>query len=174
MPLSLYDATVPGFIRTLTAISGVMAKGRGYYLSHAMDVESLPGERLCGDMLPFSFQINSIVHHSIEAIEGVQAGTFGIPHPLAKDDFGSLEAHVQSAIGKLKALTPDDVNDLSGKDVTFIVGDTKIPFRAEGFLMSFSVPNFHFHATTAYDIFRMKGVPIGKRDYLGALDVKTS
>jgi hypothetical protein len=45
----------------------------------------------------------------------------------------------------------------------------KLPFMAEGFLLSFSLPNFYFHATTAYDILRTKGVPLGKRDYLGKL-----
>lgn len=172
MSFSLYDATVSGYIRTLKAISGVMAKGRKHYEEHAMDVESIPNERLCGDMLPFSFQINSIRHHSIEAIEGVQSGEFGVPHPLAKDDFTSLEALVQQTISELEALTPEDVNALEGKDVTFVMGDLRIPFTATGFLMSFSVPNFHFHATTTYDILRMKGVPLGKRDYLGAMDIK--
>jgi uncharacterized protein len=37
----------------------------------------------------------------------------------------------------------------------------------EAFLMGFSLPNFYFHATTAYDILRKEGVPLGKRDYLG-------
>jgi Domain of unknown function (DUF1993) len=52
--------------------------------------------------------------------------------------------------------------------------DFKMPFVAEGFLLSFSLPNFHFHATTAYDILRSKGVPLGKRDYLGQLRLKSS
>lgn len=172
MAFSLYDATVSGYIRTLTGISGVMAKGRQHYHDNAMNIEDIPQERLCGDMLPFSFQINCIRHHSIEAIEGVQTGIFGIPHPLEKEDFTSLEELVKKTISELKALTPDEVNGLENKDVTFVMGDIKIPFTATGFLMSFSVPNFHFHATTAYDIFRMKGVKIGKRDYLGALDIK--
>ena len=64
-------------------------------------------------------------------------------------------------------MTPDEINALEGKDVLFQFGDMKMPFTAEGFLLSFSVPNLHFHATTAYDILRMKGVPLGKRDYMG-------
>jgi hypothetical protein len=43
---------------------------------------------------------------------------------------------------------------------------------AEGFLMSFSLPNLHFHATTTYDILRARGVPLGKRDYLGQMRLK--
>jgi len=41
-----------------------------------------------------------------------------------------------------------------------------VPFTAENFALSFSLPNFHFHATTAYDIRRMNGVTIGKRDFI--------
>ena len=48
----------------------------------------------------------------------------------------------------------------------------KLPFTAENFLLSFSLPNFYFHATTAYDILRHKGVPIGKRDFMGRMRMK--
>jgi len=59
-----------------------------------------------------------------------------------------------------------------GKDVIFALGDRKLPFTAEDFLMSFSLPNFYFHATTAYDILRTNGVPLGKRDFMGRLKLK--
>jgi hypothetical protein len=65
------------------------------------------------------------------------------------------------------------VNTLEGKDVVFEVRDMKLPFTAEGFLLSFSLPNFYFHATTAYDILRTKGVPLGKRDFLGKMRLKS-
>ncbi len=174
MSLSLYDATVDGFIRQVDAIASILKKGREHYAANAMDIDSIAHEQLCGDMLPLHFQINSVRHHSIEAIEGVQAGEFGIPHPLADTSFAGLETLVAKTSDELKALKPDDINALGGKDVTFVMGELKIPFTAEGFLMSFSVPNFHFHATTTYDILRMKGVALGKRDYLGALAVKQS
>jgi hypothetical protein len=73
----------------------------------------------------------------------------------------------------LQKLTPAEVNGLAGKDVTFQIRDFKLPFTAENFFLSFSLPNFHFHATTGYDILRMKGVPLGKRDYMGNLRLKT-
>ena len=68
--------------------------------------------------------------------------------------------------------TPDAVNALGGRDVVFHLGEHKLPFTAEGFLMSFSLPNFYFHATTAYDILRTNGVPLGKRDFMGRLKMK--
>ena len=39
--------------------------------------------------------------------------------------------------------------------------------RAVQLLLGHSMPNVYFHATTAYNILRQIGVPIGKRDFLG-------
>jgi hypothetical protein len=80
---------------------------------------------------------------------------------------------VADARDALTKLTPAEVNALEGRDMTFQIRDFKIPFTAEGFIMSFSLPNFYFHATTAYGILRMKGVPLGKRDYMGQMRMKT-
>ena len=66
----------------------------------------------------------------------------------------------------------DEVNGLEGRDMVFQIGERKMPFVAEGFLLSFSLPNFFFHATTTYDILRSKGVKLGKRDFMGALRLK--
>jgi hypothetical protein len=57
--------------------------------------------------------------------------------------------------------------------MVFQLGERQMPFTVENFLMSFSTPNLHFHATTAYDILRSKGVPLGKRDYMGRMRLKT-
>jgi hypothetical protein len=67
----------------------------------------------------------------------------------------------------LKGLTREEVNSFEGREVEFVVGDRRVPYHAEDFLLSFSQPNFYFHATTAYDILRWKGVPVGKRDFMG-------
>ena len=67
-------------------------------------------------------------------------------------------------------VVPLEINYISFK----LLGDHKLPFTAEGFLMSFSLPNFYFHATTAYDILRTNGVPLGKRDFMGRMKMKKS
>ena len=61
-----------------------------------------------------------------------------------------------------------------GNDMIFSVPtmNLELPFTAENFLLSFSLPNFYFHATTAYDLLRDQGVSIGKRDFLGAMRIK--
>ncbi len=68
-------------------------------------------------------------------------------------------------------MSEEDINGLSGKPMKFKMGDFEIPFVAENFVMSFSLPNFYFHATTTYDMLRMAGVPLGKRDYMGEMRV---
>ena len=68
-------------------------------------------------------------------------------------------------------LSEDEVNALEGGDMVFRLGNNAIPFRNEGFIQSFSLPNFYFHATTTYDILRHLGAPLGKRDFLGQMRV---
>src|SRR5262249_28916741 len=124
---------------------------------------------LYSDMLPFRFQVISVAHHSQGALAGAKAGEFRPPSAVESLNYAGLQALVADAQASLKALTPAEVNALEGKDVIFHLGSRQMPFKAEGFLMSFSTPNLHFHATTAYDILRSKGVPLGKRDYMGQM-----
>ena len=58
---------------------------------------------------------------------------------------------------------------LAGNAMYFRMGDFELPFTAESFVMSFALPNFYFHATTAYDMLRIAGVPLGKMDFLGQM-----
>jgi hypothetical protein len=123
-------------------------------------------------MQPLRFQIVSASHHSRGALAAAKNGLFTPPSTKA-EDYAGLQALVADAHKELSGLTPEAVNALAGRDVTFKVGDRSLPFTAEGFLMSFSLPNFFFHATTTYDILRHKGAPIGKRDFMGRLKLKS-
>lgn len=71
----------------------------------------------------------------------------------------------------LAAFTRQEVDSYAGKDLDLQIGPRRLAFTSEKFILSFSLPNFHFHAVTAYDILRSRGVPIGKRDYEGQLRV---
>ena len=86
-------------------------------------------------------------------------------------DYDALQNLVIEARAELESLTPEEVNALAGGDVIFNLGEHRLPFVSEDFLMTFSLPNFYFHATTAYDILRMKGVPLGKRDFIGRMNM---
>ena len=106
-------------------------------------------------------------------IDFLEKGLFQPPPQAPAWDYRGLQQLVGDAREALQKMTPAEVNALEGKDVVFQLKDFKMPFTAEGFLLSFSLPNFYFHATTAYDILRTKGVPIGKRDYMGQMRLKS-
>jgi hypothetical protein len=173
MAISLYDMSVPCFLQTLGGVSGFLDRGLSHCRESNIDPAEVVESRLYHDMAPFSFQIRAVAHHSIGAMEAVKSGVFLPPGKAEPFDYAGLQKLVADAAGALEALKPAEVNALEGRDVTFQMRDTKIPFVAEGFLLSFSLPNFHFHATTAYDILRSKGVPIGKRNYLGQMRLKS-
>jgi hypothetical protein len=173
MALSLYDASVANYLQILGAVSGFLDRSLTHFREHNIDPEQIVEARLAPDMLPLRFQIVSVVQHSRGAIEGVQQGVFRPPSMKVAYDFAGLQALVTEAREVLSALTPEAVNALGGGDVIFHLGERKLPFTAEGFLMSFSLPNFYFHATTAYDILRTNGVPLGKRDFMGRLKMKS-
>jgi uncharacterized protein len=173
MAFSLYDATVANYLQILGAAEALMAKSLTHFKEKGTDPAEIVETRLCADMLPFRFQVVSLAHHSKGAMAAAQSGVFVPPTTRTDLDYAALQSLVSEARTELAALTPETVNGLLGRDVIFKLGERTLPFTAEGFLMSFSLPNFFFHATTAYDILRHKGAPIGKRDYMGRLKLKT-
>jgi hypothetical protein len=123
--------------------------------------------RLAGDMQPFAYQVKSTVVHSLGAIEGVRRGVFSPDTTAPPQTFAALRARIVETLAALEAVEAAEVDSFVGRDMRFAFGDRHIDFTAENFLLSFSQPNFYFHAATTYDILRWKGVPIGKRDFLG-------
>jgi uncharacterized protein len=169
MRISLYEASVPVYLQLLRATAGCMQKGLEHAREHGYDPQKSVLARIHPDMRPFRYQIRSAVHHSLGAIEAIRAGLFSPPPSETDEDHAGLQQCVDQAIAALERIEPDEVDARSGCEVLFAFGDRRLPFRAEDFLFSFSLPNFHFHVTTAYDILRMLGVPVGKRDYLGRM-----
>lgn len=172
MAFSLYDATVANYLQILGAVGGILEKSLTHFREKGVDPAEVVETRLAPDMLPFRFQIVSVAHHSRGAIEAANTGVFVPPSGRPDLDYAALQALVTEARNELAALTPEAVNALAGRDIVFKLGERALPFTAEGFLMSFSLPNFFFHATTAYDILRHKGAPLGKRDFMGKLKLK--
>jgi len=173
MSMSLYDATVPSFLQIVGAVEGFLAKGQAHFKEKNIDPNAIVEYRLFEDMLPFRFQVLAVSAHSIGALKGVKAGAFSPPQQLPQLDYAGLQKSITDTRAALQKVTPDEVNACEGKDVIFSVRDIKLPFTAVNFLQSFSLPNFYFHATTAYDMLRQKGVPVGKRDFMGKMRIKT-
>lgn len=173
MTFSLYDATVANYLQILGAASGFLEKGLAHFREKGVDPAEILEARLAPDMVPLRVQVVAFTHHSRGAMEAAKNGVFVPPTNKPDLDYAGLQALVSDARDELAALTPEAVNALVGRNVTFKIGDRTLPFTAEGFLMTFSLPNFFFHATTAYDILRHNGAPLGKRDFLGRLKLKT-
>lgn len=172
MALSLFDLCVPSYRQTLGAVSGFLEKALGHFQTNGVSPEEVVETRLYPDMLPFRFQIQSVVHHSVGALEGIKNGVFRPPSDLPQHDYRALQGIVSDARQAMDNLPREAVDSLEGASLVFEFRDRKLPFTAVDFLTSFSLPNFYFHTTTAYDILRSKGVPVGKRDYLGQLRLK--
>ncbi|MFO1080548.1 MAG: DUF1993 domain-containing protein [Reyranellaceae bacterium] len=172
MALSLYDLCVPSYLQILGATEGFLGKAAKHFADTKTDANEIVEARLVPDMLPFRFQVVAVAHHSLGALGALKSGQFGPPSPSTAD-FAGLQTMIAEARAAVQKVTADEVNAASGKDILFSVGTMKIPFTAEGFIQTFSLPNFFFHATTAYDVLRLKGVPLGKRDFLGRMAVKS-
>ena len=104
-------------------------------------------------------------------MQGLQKGSFSPPSFDLDKDYAGLQALVAEARDGLAGLDAAKVEVLAEKSIVFKLGKTELPFTNRNFLLSFSLPNFYFHATTTYDILRMLGVPLGKMDFLGPIKV---
>jgi hypothetical protein len=172
MPLSLYDATISSYRQTLGAVAGLLRKAEAFCTEKGLAPNDLIQARLIPDMLPFAYQVKSTAVHSLGAIEGVRRGVFSPDMTPPPETFAALDARIAETQKALAAIDPAEIEGFIGRDMRFEIGDRRVNFTAENFLLSFSLPNFYFHAATAYDILRSKGVQIGKRDFMGPLRTK--
>lgn len=171
MPTTLYELCVPAYLQTLGAVAGFLEKGRLHCQSAGIDPATIVEARLAPDMLPFRFQIVSVAHHSLGTIRALESGRFGPPTDSGMD-YTALQKLVVETRDALKNVSAEEIDRHAGRDILFALGEMKLPFKAEDFVLSFSLPNLYFHATTAYDILRMKGAPLGKGDFLGQMRLK--
>lgn len=169
MAISLYDISVTAYLQTLAAASRFLDTGLAHCREHQLDPGQIVETRLFADMLPFRFQIQSTVHHALGTIEAIKHGAFKPTSHDPSHDYERLQTLVREAREKLQEETAAEINARESAELIFHVGELQLRFTAADFVLSFSLPNFHFHATTAYDILRSRGVPLGKRDYLGKL-----
>ena len=171
MQTSFYQASISCYLQTLSSTAGVLSKGLEHASATGMDPQEIVAYRLHETMLPFSFQVISVWHHSLGAVRAMRAGTFAPPPAKPGIDYAGLIGLIDEAIEQLREETPESMEVLSGKRMTFDLGETKIPFITDNFLATFSKPNVYFHATTTYSVLRQLGTPLGKRDYIGEMKI---
>jgi hypothetical protein len=161
-------------LQTVLAVEGFLDRAVKHCTEIGADPEDFVPARLFDDMAPFHFQIEAAWHHAVWGLEAAKTGVFDPAALVGPVSFADLQAMIRQAERALEAFTPEEVNGWAGKDLDLQIGPRRLAFTSETLILSFSLPNFHFHAVTAYDILRSRGVPLGKRDYEGRLRTRST
>ena len=171
MAISFYEISIGTYLQTLGGVIGFLEKGREHCAANGIELNDVVATRLYPDMHPFRFQIWAVAHMTRGALKGLSDGRFSPPAPLPELDYAGLQQLMADVRDELGKVSRESVDALEGNQVTFQIGDFKMMFTAPNFVLSFTLPNLFFHATTAYDMLRMKGVPIGKANFLGPMRI---
>ena len=169
MSISLSSVSLSTYIQMVSAASNIIEKAEEFCSEIDIDTIEIVEMQLHSDMAPFTFQVFSIVHHSVGAIDALKTGEFGPPKMPDNLSFDNCKNILKEAEAGLKKINPSDIDNLSQQEVVFKMGSIEWPFTASDFILSFSLPNFYFHLTTFYDMLRMKGLKIGKLDFVGQM-----
>ncbi len=166
MALSLYDVSVPVFTRGLGQLAHILEKGLAHAQAAGTDPSELINARLAPDMFTLAGQIQSAsdaAKFGVARIAGVTAPSF----PDTEATYAELQARVAKTVEYLQTVDRASIDGAEEREVTMKVRGNELKFTAQRYLLQFSLPNFFFHLTTAYDVLRHSGVPVGKLDYLG-------
>ena len=163
MPLSMYQASIPLLVRGLDNLAAVPKKGEAH-----PDAAALVEARLAPDMFTLAGQIQ----RASDTAKGCAARLAGIDNPSFADtetSFAQLQERIARTIDFVQGVKPAQIDGSEDRAISFKAGPYMLNFTGASYLLTFVVPNFYFHVTTAYDILRHKGVEVGKMDYLGTM-----
>ncbi len=169
MSISMYQTSVPVFIRMLNNLAEILKKAEAFAEAKDIQLDVLFNSRLAPDMFPLSRQIQI----ASDAAKGCVARLAGMEPPSYKDNektFADLYARIDKTIAFLNTLTPEQIDGTEQKPVSVKLPKNTLNLQGMQFLLNFSMPHFYFHVTTAFDILRHNGVEIGKRDFLGKFE----
>ncbi|ANY15022.1 DUF1993 family protein [Bordetella pseudohinzii] len=166
MPISIYQASAPVFVRGLNVLAGLLDKAEAHAQAEGLDPATLVQARLAEDMYPLAGQIQRASDTSkfaIQRLSGVAAPSF----PDTEATLDELRKRIADTIAYIKSVAPDKFDGAEGRSISIKLGALQPNFNGPSYLFTFALPNFYFHVATAYDVLRHAGVKIGKLDYLG-------
>lgn len=166
MSLSMYDASLPVFARALGILDQILTKAEAFAAEKGIDPASLIEARLIEDMDPLRCQVQR-ASDSAKGAAARLAGTEIPSYPDTEVTFAELHERIAKTIAYVESVTRDQIEGTEEKEIIINKRHDPYPTTGRDYLFQFALPNFYFHVTTAYDILRHKGVPIGKKDYLG-------
>lgn len=166
MSLSVYQLSVPAFVRGMSMLDKILTKAEAHAAETGTDLGDLFDGRLAADMLPLSGQIQRASDTSKLAI----ARLTGEAAPAFEDNettIADLHARIAKTIAYFNSVDPKALDGAETRQVVLKFPSMTLEFTGADFLTQFALPNFYFHVTTAYAILRQAGVPVGKQDFLG-------
>lgn len=158
---------IPPMDRTLGALSGILAKAEAHVTAKAIKPEALLTYRLFPDMLPFTRQVQLACDFAARAAARL-AGAEPQGFPDTETSFAELQARITAARAYMATFPATAYENAETRTVTIKMRGQDVSMPGLAYLTMYSLPQFHFHATTAYNILRHNGVEIGKADYMGA------
>lgn len=167
MSISMYEASVGLFAPYLRNLSALLDKGVAYAEARKFDPAILLGMRLAPNMYDLSQQVGEACRHATIA-PALLAGHEPVALPALEHDMAGLQARIATSIEFIEGLPRAEIDAAAERNVAFrLKNGSELPFNGRTLLLTFSVPQFFFHVTTAYDLLRHAGVEIAKKDYLG-------
>lgn len=168
MSLSIYAHSPAQFVRGLQNLSSLLQKGEQFLHEKQLAESTLLEARLAPDMFPLLRQVQI----TCDMAKGAAARLSGQEVPVMPDNeasFAELHQRIEKTIAYLQRFQSHDFADADGRAIKLQSKSREFSFTAEGYLLTFAIPNFYFHLTTAYAILRHQGVELGKMDYLGTV-----
>lgn len=167
MAISMYQASIPQFTKMLTNLSNILKKGEEFASAKGMDSAVLIEGCLAPDMFPLPKQIQI----ACDQVKNGMARLAGVEPPKFEDNettFAQLQDRIAKTIAFANSLKPAQIDGTEAKEIKFSIKEWSFEFVGEQYLLTWIIPNFYFHITTAYAILRHNGVEVGKMDYLGS------
>lgn len=163
----MHRRSVAVFDRFLSALGSILDKAEAHCEAKHIKPEVILAARLFPDMFPFTRQVQlacDFASRGTARLAGVEPKSF----PDTETSFAELKQRISAARGYMGGFQPADFAHADTRDVHFKASGRDMVLKGDEFLSFYSLPQFFFHVTTAYDILRANGVELGKRDYMGA------
>jgi uncharacterized protein len=165
MAVTLYSGFVPVCVQLLTGLKTVLQKCEAHATEQKWDTAAVLNLRLYPDMFTLERQFRQVCNHALGA--GRVAGVDLPSLPDQDNSFAEIQTRLDKTIDFLKGLKANQIDGKDDSPVTVTIGGQPQTLKAQNYLYHFAMLQVQFHATTAYDLIRHVGVPVGKRDYLG-------
>ena len=167
MTISMHEASVGVFLPYLRNLSGLLDKAAAQAEERGLKSKTLLMMRLAPRMYHLAQQVGETCRHAAVG-SALLAGREPAGLPALTHDIAGLQAQIAASIAFMEDLPRAEIDDAAERDVAFrLKSGAELPFTGRSLLLTFSLPQFFFHVTTAYDILRHAGVDLAKKDFLG-------